>query len=166
MTDLFRRPAPRELRVGDSFRRFDGNLIHLAPGDVLVRSKNEVIVASILEELVPDRWSYEQPLTIDGVTKYPDFTIHTPSGEEIIWEHLGMLGNPKYAADWASKKQWYVSNGFRPYDDPDAAGSRGVLIWTDDRGGVDQPAWAELARQAIGMSAPRRQPRTGPGGRR
>ncbi len=104
ITDLFRKPAPRELTVGDGMRRFDGNLIHVAPGGVMVRSKNEVIVASILEDLAPDRWSYEQPLTIDGVTKYPDFTIQTASGDEIIWEHLGMMGNPKYAADWVAKK--------------------------------------------------------------
>ncbi|THJ52382.1 hypothetical protein [Candidatus Frankia alpina] len=84
LTDLFRRPAPRELTVGDGMRRFDGNLIRVAPGGVLVRSKNEVIIASILHEIVPDRWSYEQPLTIDGVTKYPDFTIETASGDEII----------------------------------------------------------------------------------
>ena len=119
MTDLFRRPAPRELTVGDGLRRFDANLIHVAPGDVLVRSKNEVIVASILEELAPDQWSYETPLTIDGITKYPDFTIEKEdTGEAIIWEHLGMMGNPKYAKDWEAKKRWYIDHGFRPYDDP------------------------------------------------
>jgi hypothetical protein len=156
MTDLFRPPAPRELSVGDGMRRFDGNLIHVAPGSVLVRSKNEVIVASILEDVAPGRWTYESPLSIDGVTKYPDFTIETPSGDQIIWEHLGMMGNPTYASDWAAKKQWYIAHGFRPYDDPVADGFRGVLIWTDDRGGVDQPAWAQLAREVIGTSAPRR----------
>jgi hypothetical protein len=156
LTDLFRKPAPRDLVVGDGMRRFDANLIHIAPGGVLVRSKNEVIVASILENLVPDRWSYEQPLTIDGVTKYPDFTIGTASGNEIIWEHLGMMSNPKYAADWAAKKAWYVANGFRPHDEPAADGTRGVLIWSDDRGGVDQPAWAETAKEVIGVAAPRR----------
>ena len=156
MTDLFRKPAPRDLTVGDGLRQFDGNLIHVAPGGVLVRSKNEVIVATILEDVAPDRWSYEQPLSIDGITKYPDFTIQTASGDEVIWEHLGMLGNPKYAADWDAKKAWYVANGFRPFDDPEAEGSRGVLIWTDDRGGVDQPAWAESAKQVIGVAAPRR----------
>ncbi|WP_248581622.1 ATP-dependent RecD-like DNA helicase [Nocardioides sp. InS609-2] len=156
MTDLFRPPAPRELPVGDGMRRFDGNLIHVAPGSVLVRSKNEVIVASILEDVASGRWTYESSLTIDGVTKYPDFTIETPSGDQIIWEHLGMMGNPKYANDWAAKKQWYTAHGFRPYDEPSTEGSRGVLVWTDDRGGVDQPAWAQLARDVIGTSTPRR----------
>lgn len=165
MTDLFRAPAPRELTVGDRRRRFDGNLIHVAPGGTLVRSKNEVIIASILEELAPGRWSYEQPITIDGVTKYPDFTVETVSGDEILWEHLGMMGNPKYAADWRAKKAWYVSNGFRPYDEPEALGARGTLVWTDDSGGVDQPAWAKLARGIIGEPSSRRATKKAAAGR-
>ncbi len=156
MTDLFRKPAPRELTVGDGLRRFDGNLIHVAPGNILVRSKNEVIVASILEDLAPGRWSYERPLTIDGVTKYPDFTIQTAAGDEVVWEHLGMMSNPKYAADWAAKKAWYIAHGLRPYDEPDTAGPRGVLLWTDDRGGVDQPAWRQAAEKVLGSARPRR----------
>jgi hypothetical protein len=163
MTDLFRRPAPKELAVGDSMCKFDGNLIHVAPGGVLVRSKNEVIVASILQSLAPDRWSYERPLTIDGVTKYPDFTIETPTGDEFLWEHLGMMSNPKYAADWEAKKAWYVANGYRLYDDPGATGSRGVLIWTDDSDGVDQPAWESLARSVLGSAPPRRATKKAPG---
>jgi hypothetical protein len=156
MTDLFRAPAPRDMALGDGMRRFDSNLIHVAPGGVLVRSKNEVIVASILEGLAPDRWSYEQPLEVDGVTKYPDFTIETASGDMVIWEHLGMMGNPKYAADWEAKKAWYAAMGFRPFNEPDADGSRGVLMWSDDRGGVDQPEWVQMATEVLGAPAPRR----------
>ena len=165
MTDLFRKPAPRELAVGDSMRRFDGNLIHVAPGGILVRSKNEVIIASILQSLAPDRWTYERPLTINGVTKYPDFTLETPTGDEILWEHLGMMNIPKYAAEWESKKAWYVANGYRPYDQHDCSGSRGVLIWTDDRGGIDQPAWEAMAREVLGTSTPRRTAKKAPGRR-
>jgi hypothetical protein len=156
MTDLFRKPAPREFHVEGRVRLFDENLIHVAPGGVLVRSKNEVIVASILEDVAPERWSYERPLTIGGITKYPDFTIETHAGEEIIWEHLGLMSNPQYAADWAAKKAWYVANGYRPYDEPNARGSRGVLVWTDDQERVDQPAWAAIARQVIGTAGARR----------
>lgn len=165
MTDLFRAPAPRDMAFGDGMRRFDSNLIHVAPGGVLVRSKNEVIVASILEDLAPDRWSYEQPLGVDGVTKYPDFTIETASGDIVIWEHLGMMGNPKYAADWETKKAWYAAQGFRPFDEPDADGSRGVLMWSDDRGGVDQPGWVEMATQVLGAPASRRTAKKSPGRR-
>jgi hypothetical protein len=166
MTNLFQRPAPRELRVGDGMRRFDGNRIHVAPGGVMVRSKNEVIVASILEELAPGRWSYERPLVIDGVTKLPDFTIETPAGDEVIWEHLGMMGIPRYAADWEAKRSWYLANGYRPFDDPNATGSRGILMWSDDRGGVDQPAWAEMAQQVLGAAPSRRRAGKKAAGRR
>lgn len=156
MTDLFRKPMPRVLQVGDGLERFDGNLIHVAPGGVMVRSKNEVIVASILEDLVPGRWRYEVPLTVGGVTKYPDFTVETASGDQVIWEHLGMMGNPRYARGWEEKKAWYRANGYRPFDEPASSDDRGVLIWTDDQAGVDQPAWSELARQVLGSSSTRR----------
>jgi hypothetical protein len=156
MTDLFRKPAPRELTFGDAMRRFDANLIHVAPGGVLVRSKNEVIVASILQGLAPDRWSYERPLSIDGVTKYPDFMIETPAGDEVVWEHLGMMSNPKYASDWEAKKAWYIAHGYRPFDDPAGPGTRGVLMWTDDSNGVDQPGWESMAKQVLGSATPRR----------
>lgn len=166
MTDLFRKPAPRTIAVGHALHKFDGNLIHVAPGEVLVRSKNEVIVASILQSLVPDNWYYERPLTIDGVTKYPDFTIETSTGEEVIWEHLGMMANPQYAADWEAKKTWYVDNGFRPFDDPNHPGTRGILIWTDDTHGVDQPAWEASARAVLGVAESRRPAKKVPGRRR
>ena len=66
------------------------------------------------------------------------------------------MSNPQYAADWAAKKAWYVANGYRPYDEPNSPGSRGVLVWTDDQEGVDQPAWAAIARQVIGTAGARR----------
>ncbi len=65
-----------------------------------------------------EHWAYEQPLTIGGGTKYPDFTITTAVGIEVVREHLVMMGNPKYAADWEAKRAWYLANGFRPYDGP------------------------------------------------
>ena len=61
-----------------------------------------------------------------------------------------MMGNPKYAADWEAKKAWYVANGFRPYDEPDADGTRGVLIWTDDRVGSTSPRGRRWPRRSSG----------------
>lgn len=165
MTDLFRKPKVRDIQVGDGLERFDANLIHVAPGGVLVRSKNELIVATILEQVAPGNWHYEQPLTIDGITKYPDFTIQTDLGDEVVWEHLGMMNNPQYAANWVAKKQWYIDNGYRPYDEPDADGSRGVLVWSDDQGGVDHPAWEAIASEVLGGTASRPVQRRKPGPR-
>lgn len=160
LTDLFVPPAPREIIIRDSIRRYDANLIHLAPGDVMVRSKNEVIVASILEQLAPGRWQYERPLRdSSGATKYPDFTVETLTGEQVIWEHLGLMHNPRYAREWEQKKQWYIAQGFRPYDDNSIPGPRGILMWTDDRHGVNEPDWRALAEQVLGGGSARPQRR-------
>lgn len=151
MTDLFRPAAPREVKLAGGPGRFDANLIHVAPGDVMVRSKNEVIVAGILERLSPGRWAYERPVKgTDGTIRYPDFTVDLPTGDQVLWEHLGLMSNPRYAAEWEAKKRWYVDQGYRPYDEPGTAGNKGVLLWTDDRDGVDQPAWTKLAESVIG----------------
>lgn len=160
MTDLFRDPLPRKVVVGEQTHRFDGNLIHVATNNVMVRSKNEVIVADILESVAPGRWRYERQVTgADGSYKLPDFTIDTAAGEQVFWEHLGMLNNPRYARDWESKKRWYAANGILPGMNEDGTlimpadkrgGPNGTLIWTDDLGGVNQPEWQRLAEEVIG----------------
>ncbi|HHU09657.1 MAG TPA: amidohydrolase family protein [Intrasporangiaceae bacterium] len=43
--------------------------------------------------------------------------------------------------------------------------SRGVLMWSEDRGGVDQPGWVQMATQVLGAPAPRRTAKKAPGGR-
>lgn len=54
------------------------------------------------------------------------------------------------------KKKWHIDNGYRPFDEPSASGSRGVLIWMDDRDGVDQPKWLDTAKRFIESSPARR----------
>lgn len=64
--------------------------------------------------------------------KLPDFTFKdAASGSYIIWEHLGMLGNPEYKAAWEEKKRIYEANGFTE--------ENGNLIVTMDSldGGID-----------------------------
>jgi hypothetical protein len=151
LTDLFRAPAPRSVPVDGVGRWFDGNLIHVAPGDIMVRSKNEVIIARILEDLAPGRWKYESPVTgKDGTSRLPDFVIDTLAGERIYWEHLGMMNNPRYAAKWQRKKSWYAENGILPAEE--GGGPEGTLIWTDDRAGVDEPGWRQLAAETLGTA--------------
>ncbi|MBR6014873.1 MAG: hypothetical protein IK059_02210, partial [Firmicutes bacterium] len=63
----------------------------------LMRSKSEVIIASILDELeIP--YHYEKPLKLgDGKTRYPDFTLLDIRNRcEVYLEHLGMLDNDQY----------------------------------------------------------------------
>ena len=54
---------------------------------------------------------YEQPILIHGKRVLPDFIIFL-NGKMIIWEHLGMLDVPEYAAKWERKRLFYEAIGF------------------------------------------------------
>ncbi|MGA5541285.1 AAA family ATPase [Mycobacterium sp. NPDC051198] len=158
LTDLFVPSTPRVIEVDGVEQPFDENLIHVAVGGVMVRSKNEVIVAGILDKTVPGKWRYEVLLTgDDGSQRRPDFTISRPSGTPVYWEHLGMMNQPSYAKRWAEKVEWYRANGILPALDAEGKvledikeGPNGILIWTDDADGVDIPAWTEIAQRVLG----------------
>lgn len=85
----------------------------------------------------------------DGRTVRPDFTIETDLGEVVLWEHLGMLTDPRYVAKWEKKKAWYAGNGILPFEE--GGGPHGSLVVTDDLHGVDVPKWREITRKAIGV---------------
>ncbi|MEW5812170.1 MAG: ATP-dependent RecD-like DNA helicase [Actinomycetota bacterium] len=169
LTDLFVASKPRVVEVDGVPQPFDQNLIHVATNGQMVRSKNEVIVADILEKLSPGRWRYEVLLTgDDGSWCRPDFTITRTSGVPVYWEHLGKMDQPSYAKRWTEKLEWYRANGILPALDAVgkplsqlSGGPNGSLIWTNDAGGVDIPAWTEMARSVLGTeeAAPRRRRR-------
>ncbi|MCJ0868958.1 AAA family ATPase [Streptomyces sp. AP-93] len=164
-TDLLGRPDPRRVTTpsGTDGGRVDARLVHVAVSGVMVRSKNEVILAGILEELAPGTWSYEQPLKGgDGRTIRPDFTIAAPSGRPVYWEHLGMLDRPAYAQHWEERRSWYAEQGILP--ESEGGGPHGVLVWTSDRdhdggGGVNVPGWRAIAERVIGSPVVVRPPR-------
>ncbi|MEV0686625.1 ATP-dependent RecD-like DNA helicase [Nocardia sp. NPDC050378] len=158
LTDLFRAPMPEEVTIAGQAHRVDANLVHVTGTGVLVRSKNEVILADILNTVVPGQWKYEQQLVgADGSVRSPDFTIQTMLGHTVYWEHLGMLDQPSYAAKWEAKREWYARNGILPWSA--GGGPNGSLVWTDDRGGVDVPQWRALAQQVFaGQAAPVKRP--------
>lgn len=164
LTDLFALPklVAGEWSNNGQPQRFDGHVMHVTAGGVVVKSKNEVIVANILDGIAAGRWSYETPLKgADGRTLHPDFTIQRPDGTLVLWEHLGLTDDLDYARKWSLKKDWYAANGFLPHPQQ---GKKGTLMWTDDTGGVDVPAWTQLGVDAIGplVSAPiRRGPTAG-----
>jgi hypothetical protein len=92
LTNLFGPPKP--VLVGDRF--LEEKLIHVTSRKEAVRSKSEVIIANMLHAKGID-YTYEQPLEIGGMTKYPDFTIEDDDmGITYYWEHLGMLNSWKY----------------------------------------------------------------------
>ncbi|MEX5300611.1 AAA family ATPase [Kocuria sabuli] len=166
LTDLFAAPKPVSGDWGEQGRprRFDGRVMHVTAGGEVVKSKNEVIVANVLDEVAPGRWAYEAPLKgIDGRTIHPDFTIQRPDGSFVLWEHLGLMDDVDYARKWGLKKEWYAANGFLPHPQ---RGEHGTLMWTNDMGGVDVPAWRQLALDVIGTPISRPSRRGPAAGRR
>jgi hypothetical protein len=153
LTDLFAPPEPVSLTLRGKARRYDRALLHVSANGVPMASKNEVIIAGLLDQLVPGRWQYEQPFTgADGREVLPDFTFATADGRTVLWEHAGMLDLPAYARKWELKKQWFAENGIRPHDQ--GGGPAGVLMWTDDRPGADAQVWLAFAAEVIGIDGP------------
>lgn len=144
LTNLFEAPAP----VDVAGQRLEDRLIHRTTSGVLVRSKNEVIIANILTGLGVD-WTYEEPFAgDDGRVVRPDFTIRTDAGMTVLWEHLGLLDNAQYRRKWELKRAWYEANGVLPAG---AATARATLLTTEDTGGVDSEEWADTARSLLGV---------------
>ncbi|MEW2329434.1 AAA family ATPase [Micromonospora chersina] len=145
LTNLFVPSEP--IQVADVV--VDRGLVHRTDRGELVRSKSEVLIANLLHELGLS-YDYEAPFTgKDGRTVRPDFTIDTDLGEKVIWEHLGMLSDPRYARKWQLKKDWYARNGVVPAEE--GGGQQGALVVTADQGGVDFPAWRRLAQEVFGL---------------
>lgn len=72
-----------------------------------VRSKSEVIICDLLAKSGL-KYEYERLLEYEpGKVINPDFTIFHDGGQELYWEHVGMLGNEKYSEDWSNKMDIY-----------------------------------------------------------
>lgn len=141
LTNLFRDPRPQDVGEG---RFLEAHLIHRTTNGTLVRSKSEVIVANELSAAGVE-FAYEKRFRgHDGTFRYPDFTIEdAATGETLVWEHLGMLSDPRYAQAWESKKKWYADSGVT-----EAGGENGTLIISQDdsNGGIDAATVQALVR--------------------
>jgi len=104
-------PLPK----GSTFLQ-DG-LIHRTGTGLAVRSKSELIIAEALNNAgIP--FEYEEPLSLGGTNRYPDFTIEDEiSGQTIYWEHLGMLEREDYRRNWEKKLAWYNAHGIEEMTD-------------------------------------------------
>ena len=145
LTNLFEAPSP----IYIDGRFFEKNLIHRTARGEMVRSKSEVIIADRLAACGVD-YIYEHPLAIEGVTKYPDFTIEDiESGSAFYWEHCGMLHVSSYRRRWEEKLAWYKANGISPHED--GGGENGTLIITREsaRGAISSQEIEQIIRKVV-----------------
>ena len=88
---------------------------YVASNGEKVRSKSEVIICDILNELgIP--YLYEVPLKLKGVGMvYPDFKLLNVKERRTIYlEHFGMMDNPEYLEGFFKKQSSYLANGIVP----------------------------------------------------
>ena len=90
-----------------------------------VRSKSEVLIADMLDEMaIP--YLYEKPLQLMTGTVHPDFTLlNIKERKELYWEHFGMMDEIEYRNIAFNKIRNYESSGLYQYDS---------VIWTYESG--------------------------------
>ena len=90
------------------------DLIHNTFSGIKVRSKSEEIIANILfTNHIPFR--YEAPLTLNGATIYPDFTIKNSKNNSCTyWEHLGLMDKKEYKDHAMEKISTYCDHNIIP----------------------------------------------------
>lgn len=95
-------------------RKTSAHTVKTLRGD-FVRSKSEALIADRFYSLgIPYR--YEQRFTVDdlvGVYLHPDFRVlNKRTGAEFIWEHCGMMDDPKYSSDALDRLAIFSSKGY------------------------------------------------------
>ena len=125
-------------------------LIHRSGRGLAVRSKSELLIVQELEH-AGVAFTYEKPLTLEGRTRYPDFTIEDDiSGRTVYWEHLGMLDRADYRRGWEQKLAWYLGNCILPVSE--APNASQVLVTTQDtpESGLDMGRVKQLIAEVCG----------------
>lgn len=137
MTNLFALSAPVEVKVRNKSVFLDERLIYLTENGDLVRSKSEWIIADKLRA-AGIKYQYEQPLVLDGVERFPDFTIRDEdAGTVWYWEHNGMLSDDEYKKRWERKEAAYRKAQIFPPPWPiEDDGRSGTLLVTEEREGT------------------------------
>lgn len=137
MTNLFSPSVPVEIKVRNKSIFLDERLIYLTENGDLVRSKSEWIIADKLKA-AGIKYQYEQPLVLDGIERFPDFTIHDEdAGTVWYWEHNGMLSDDDYKKRWERKKAAYQKAQILPLPLPEKDDGRvGTLLVTEEYEGI------------------------------
>ena len=90
------------------------NLKYATKSGRKMRSKSERTIGNRLEDRGIVYW-YDSVLDLDGGVCSPDFWIRKDSGLFVIWEHLGLLGDPVYDKQNERKIEIYHGMGFREH---------------------------------------------------
>ncbi len=135
MTNLFKSSNPVEVQYKNKLTFLDKNLIYQTSRGDLVRSKSEWIIADKLSSAGID-YQYEHGVLLDGIERYPDFTIvDDDTGTIWYWEHNGMMGNSSYHTRWKRKLSAYRASGVLPHSE--GGGPNGTLLTTEETIGSD-----------------------------
>ncbi len=91
------------------------HLTQIAADGHYVRSKSEVIITNILLSYdLPIR--HEEEGIFGGMTIAPDFTVYSEKlHREIIWEHFGLMNDPRYRNTYQRKMAAFAAAGYYPY---------------------------------------------------
>ena len=90
-----------------------------------VRSKSEVMIADILDEMYMP-FLYEKPLQLNSGIIHPDFTLlNIKERKEVYWEHFGMMDDVEYRYNAFQKIKNYEAKGLYQFD---------AVIWTFETG--------------------------------
>ena len=84
---------------------------HRTSRGLKMRSKSEVLIMEKLYHYGIDV-RYEQVWDFGDDVLAPDFTFEGEDGQLFCWEHLGMMDDPRYAADNYRKLMKYYNHGF------------------------------------------------------
>ncbi|MGH9971495.1 MAG: AAA family ATPase [Pyrinomonadaceae bacterium] len=149
-TDLFYLPDIKQIET----KYYDGKYINISSLGEPMISKNEVIIANLLNDYRKQiRYAYEDKLKFDetGRTVKPDFIVdHLTTGRRFYWEHLGMMTLRDYRERWEKKRAQYLKEGFVLHTQakPD---DRRVLIVTEENpnGGINSQEIDLLIRNVI-----------------
>ena len=117
----------------------EGTPVILTEKGEQVRSKSEKILADYFyrKNIL---YKYEKPLYLRGYGMvYPDFTfLSSKTGQEIYWEHEGMMDKPEYARSAIRKIESYQKNGIY-------IGEKLILTFETEQNILNQNIIASLA---------------------
>ena len=108
-----------------------------------VRSKTEKIMADYFYRQGIE-YKYECPIYLKGMgTVYPDFIFLSKRiGDEVYWEHCGMVDSPEYARNMVRKIEMYENNGIFP-------GERLILTYETEKSVLSTEKIAQMVERYL-----------------